>query len=230
MIPCFLWYHLNSVVTALEIDTEVCLEKDSITKEDGGMLNEAIEFATKAHEGQFRKGTKRPYIVHPIEVADIVTSMTQDQEVICAAVLHDTIEDCEGVTEEVLRKRFGERVANLVACESEDKTKSWEERKSATIRHLRTAPRDVQMIGLADKLSNMRDIHRDYPVLGEKLWTRFRMKSKEAIGWYYKSICEVLRDSFQGVEAYEEYCMLVTEHFGAEPATLEWMKKKSEEV
>ena len=62
------------------------------------MLNEAIEFATKAHEGQFRKGTKRSYIVHPIEVADIVTTMTRDQEVICAAVLHDTIEDCAGVT------------------------------------------------------------------------------------------------------------------------------------
>ena len=45
------------------------------------MINEAIEFATKAHEGQFRKGTKRPYIVHPVEVADIVTSMTQDEEI-----------------------------------------------------------------------------------------------------------------------------------------------------
>ncbi len=188
------------------------------------MLNEAIEFATKAHEGQFRKGTKRPYIVHPIEVADIVTSMTQDQEVICAAVLHDTIEDCEGVTEEVLRARFGERVALLVVSESEDKSKSWEERKSATIRRLRTASRDVQMIGLADKLSNMRDIHRDYPVLGEELWKRFRMQNKAAIGWYYKSIRDVLFDPFQGVGAYEEYCALVKEHFGEEPASLAWKK------
>ena len=114
------------------------------------MLNEAVEFATKAHEGQFRKGTKRPYIVHPIEVADIVTTMTRDPEVICAAVLHDTIEDCAGVTKETLEDRFGERVAMLVDCESEDKSKSWEERKSTTIRRLRTAPREVQMIGLAD--------------------------------------------------------------------------------
>ena len=50
------------------------------------MLDDAIEFATKAHEGQFRKGTRRPYIVHPIEVADIVSTMTKDEEVICAAV------------------------------------------------------------------------------------------------------------------------------------------------
>ena len=168
------------------------------------MLNEAVEFATKAHEGQFRKGTKRPYIVHPIEVADIVTTMTRDPEVICAAVLHDTIEDCAGVTKETLEDRFGERVAMLVDCESEDKSKSWEERKSTTIRRLRTAPREVQMIGLADKLSNMPDIHRDYPVFGENLWMRFRMQSKAAMGWYYKSIRDVLKSSFQGTAAYEE--------------------------
>lgn len=189
------------------------------------MLNEAIEFATKAHEGQFRKGTKRPYIVHPIEVADIVTTMTRDQEVICAAVLHDTIEDCAGVTKEMLEERFGERVAMLVDCESEDKSKSWEERKSTTIQRLRTAPREVQMIGLADKLSNMRDIHRDYPVFGENLWMRFRMQSKAAMGWYYKSIRDVLKSSFQGTAAYEEYCALVGEHFGKEPASMDWKKE-----
>ena len=71
------------------------------------MIDDAIEFATKAHEGQFRKGTRRPYIVHPIEVADIVSTMTNDEEVICAAVLHDTIEDCGGITQEVLKLRFG---------------------------------------------------------------------------------------------------------------------------
>ena len=110
------------------------------------MLNEAVEFATKAHEGQFRKGTKRPYIVHPIEVADIVTTMTRDPEVICAAVLHDTIEDCAGVTKETLEDRFGERVAMLVDCESEDKSKSWEERKSTTTIHqLQQHRREVQI-------------------------------------------------------------------------------------
>ena len=153
----------------------------------------------------FGKGTKRPYIVHPIEVADIVTTMTRDPEVICAAVLHDTIEDCAGVTKETLEDRFGERVAMLVDCESEDKSKSWEERKSTTIRRLRTAPREVQMIGLADKLSNMRDIHRDYPVFGENLWMRFRMQSKAAMGWYYKSIRDVLKKFFfKARRTYEE--------------------------
>lgn len=88
------------------------------------MIDEAIEFASKAHEGQFRKGTRRPYIVHPVEVAEIVATMTADEEIICAAVLHDTIEDCKEVTEEILKLRFGERVASIVAQESEDKSLS----------------------------------------------------------------------------------------------------------
>ena len=62
------------------------------------MVDKALEFATKAHHGQLRKGTKRPYIVHPIEVGDIVASITQDEEVICAAILHDTFEDCKDVS------------------------------------------------------------------------------------------------------------------------------------
>ena len=57
------------------------------------MIDRAIAFATQAHEGQVRKGTSRPFILHPLEVGKIVASMTEDQEVISAAILHDTIED-----------------------------------------------------------------------------------------------------------------------------------------
>ena len=188
------------------------------------MIDDAMEFATKAHEGQFRKGTRRPYIVHPIEVADIVSTMTKDEEVICAAVLHDTLEDCRDITFDILKLRFGTRVAEMVAQESEDKSLSWEERKGATIKRLRTAPIEVQMIGLADKLSNMRDIDRDYPVLGDELWGRFRMQSKSALAWYYKGIRDALEENFKGVDAYEEYCRLIDKNFGQGPAHTEWRK------
>ena len=189
------------------------------------MINEAIEFATTAHEGQFRKGTKRPYIVHPIEVADIVATMTEDEDVICAAVLHDTIEDCKGVTAKVLREKFGDRVAEFVQRESEDKSKTWYQRKSATIEHLKEAPRTVRMIALADKLSNMRDIDRDYPKFGDEFWLRFRMKSKDAMGWYYKSLRDVLKDGFEEEQAYQEYCRLVEKHFGKGAPSMEWNKE-----
>ena len=178
------------------------------------MVDRAIEFATKAHEGQYRKGTKRPYIVHPVEVGDIVATMTKDEEVISAAVLHDTIEDCKDITEELLARVFTPRVAKMVAQESEDKSKTWMERKGATIEHISLAPYEVQMIGLADKLSNMRDIDRDYPVMGEDLWNRFRMKDKKMIGWYYKGIRDALKESFNGMPAFEEYCRLIEKNFG----------------
>lgn len=177
------------------------------------MVERAIAFATQAHEGQFRKGTTRPFILHPLEVGKIVASMTEDEEVISAAILHDTIEDCKGITEEIIRQEFTARVASLVAQESEDKSKTWMERKSATIAHLKVAPKEIQMIGLADKLSNMRDIDRDYPECGEELWNRFRMKDKEVIGWYYKSIRESLENSMKDTAAYKEYCELIDKNF-----------------
>ncbi|MBC5742278.1 HD domain-containing protein [Lachnospiraceae bacterium MD308] len=178
------------------------------------MINKAREFATKAHEGQVRKGTNRPYIVHPIEVGDIVSSMTQDAEVISAALLHDTIEDCEHVSRMLLAEEFSERVANMVAQESEDKSKTWMERKRATIEHIRNAPHEVKLICLADKLSNIRDIDRDYPVLGDELWNRFRMKDKDTIGWYYKGVRDSLEDTLNTLKPYEEYCMLIKKNFG----------------
>ena len=177
------------------------------------MVNKAKAFATKAHEGQVRKGTSRPFIVHPMEVGEIVSTLTNDEEIICAAILHDTIEDCKDVTEEIIRAEFNDRVAELVAQESEDKSKTWMERKSATIHHLKSAPKEIKMIALADKLSNMRDIDRDYPECGEELWNRFRMKDKQIIGWYYKSIRDVLKESMGDTKAFQEYCVLIEKNF-----------------
>lgn len=178
------------------------------------MVDKAIQFATKAHEGQFRKGTNRPYIVHPLEVGEIVATMTDDIEIISAAILHDTIEDCEGVTAERLAREFSPRVAELVDQESEDKSKTWYERKGTTIERLKTASMEVCMIGLGDKLSNMRGIDKDYQEQGEEVWSRFRMKKKEIIGWYYKGLRDALGIHFQGYPAYEEYQELVKKVFG----------------
>lgn len=190
------------------------------------MVEEARSFAEKAHEGQFRKGTKRPYIVHPLEVAKIVSTMTDDEEMISAALLHDTLEDCRQVTKEQIKEAFGERVLEMVRQESEDKSKTWVGRKSTTIRHLKTAPREVQMIALADKLSNIRDIDREYPKVGEEFWNRFRMKSKAAMGWYYIGVKDALQEDFAGIPAYEEYKMLVEKIFGS---TSDWQRREHNE-
>ena len=92
------------------------------------MIERAAAFAEKAHRGAFRKGTNIPYITHPMETAVIVSAFTDDPEIIAAALLHDVVED-SGITGEELETAFGRRIMELVMLESEDKTKTWQERK-----------------------------------------------------------------------------------------------------
>ena len=111
------------------------------------MIGEAAAFADKAHKGAFRKGTMIPYITHPMETAVIVSAFTDDEEIIAAALLHDVMEDA-GVTREELEEAFGPRVAELVVDESEDKSRSWQERKTRTVMHLCTASREIKILAL----------------------------------------------------------------------------------
>ena len=77
------------------------------------LVTQAVIFAAQAHDGAARKGSEIPYIVHPMEVVAIASTMTDDPQVLAAAALHDVMEDC-GVTFETLSERFGVRVARLV--------------------------------------------------------------------------------------------------------------------
>jgi len=177
------------------------------------MINKAIAFATKAHDGQFRKGTRLPYIFHPMEVGMIVSRMTDDPEIIAAAILHDTVEDCSEVTLDLIREEFGERVASMVCAESEDKSKSWKERKAHTLKSLKEETVEgVKLIALGDKLSNVRSLHHDYESVGEELWERFNMKDKKMQGWYYTGLCDSLK-SLEGYPEYEEFCLMVNHVF-----------------
>ena len=129
------------------------------------MIDRAAKFAEQAHKGAHRKGTRIPYIVHPLETALIASMLTNDEEILAAALLHDTIEDT-GVTYEDLKQEFGTRVADLVLAESEDKSKTWIERKGHTLEHLKTASPAEKILTMADKLSNIRSMARDYLLVG----------------------------------------------------------------
>ena len=181
------------------------------------LLDKAIVFATVAHEGQFRKGTNIPYILHPLEAAAIVGSITTDVEILAAAVLHDVVEDTS-VTIDEIREQFGERIANLVANESENKREdlpaenTWKIRKQETLEHLKNAPIEVKMITLGDKLSNIRAIHRDYKMLGDELWQRFNQKDKNEHFWYYNGVANCLVE-LENHQAYQEYVDLIQKTF-----------------
>ena len=185
------------------------------------LLDHAIIFATKAHSGTTRKGTNVPYIVHPIEAAAIVSAMTDDEEVIAAAVLHDVIEDTEATREDLLA-RFGRRITDLVMNESEDKRRNlpaaltWKTRKQETITFLETeADTDAKMLALADKLANLRAIYRDQCIIGDKVWERFNEKDKNMNAWMYRSIAAALEE-LRDHPMWQEYNRLVEEVFGKE--------------
>lgn len=178
------------------------------------MVERAKEFACKAHEGQRRKGTNLPYIVHPSEVAEILEKAGCKPEVICAGWLHDTVEDTP-VTLEILGQEFGSYVTELVAWCTEDKRGTWEERKQHTIQLLgsKELPLDAMMVLYADKLANLRSIHKDYQEIGDKLWERFR-RPKGYQSWYYGAIKEKMA-AIGDTYLYEEYVNLYQQVFGS---------------
>ena len=182
------------------------------------LLDRAIVFAVRAHTGTERRGKGFPYIVHPLEAMEIVSTMTRDQELLAAAALHDTLEDTD-VTMEQIRAEFGDRVASLVATETDIVIEgvadedSWHARKQAAIDRLASASRDAKIVALGDKLSNMRAIARDFAVQGDALWNLFRVKDRKEHEWHYRGLAASLReleDSF----AYKEFERLVDEVFG----------------
>ncbi len=155
-------------------------------------LHLAIEFASEAHKRQIRKGTDRPYIVHPMEVLYLLTEMNASEELKIAGILHDTVEDTQ-LTIEDIEKHFGKTVASYVAFVSDDKSKSWYERKSTAIEKTKNAPIELKMLKLADKLSNLRSIVYDYNNLQDIVWDRFT-KSKADQSWYYNGMAKALKD------------------------------------
>lgn len=183
------------------------------------LLETAVNIANKAHSGQTRKGSEIAYIIHPMEAAAIASSiLTQldmyDENIVAAAVLHDTLEDTE-LTVADLKEYCSQKTVDLVLVQSEDKSKSWKERKQHTIETLKNSTRDIDVliVHLADKLSNMRSINRDVNIIGDELWDRFNQKMKSEQGWYYKSILENLV-GLEDVEEYKEYKLLTEKVFG----------------
>lgn len=181
------------------------------------LLDRAIIFAVRAHQGAERKGKGFPYIVHCLEAVEIVATMTRDQELLAAAVLHDVLEDTD-TTADVLRHEFGERVASLVEAESDVKVScsradSWHLRKQVAIERLAQASRDVKMVAMGDKLSNMRAIARDYATQGNDLWNIFNVKDPKEHEWHYRGLAEALRD-LRDTFAYREFVQLLGQVFG----------------
>lgn len=181
------------------------------------LLDRAIKFAVNAHSGTERRGKGFPYIVHPMEAMEIVSTMTPNQELLAAAVLHDTVEDT-GVTIDQIREEFGDRIASIVDAESDkgiegrSEEESWHDRKRGAIERLAKAPRDTKIVALGDKLSNMRAIARDYAEKGDGLWKIFHVTDKKDHEWHYRGLADSLRE-LQDTFAFKEFESLINQVF-----------------
>ena len=183
------------------------------------LVSEAVAFAVKAHDGMRRKKSSAPYILHPMEAAVIVGTMTDDQNLIAAAALHDVVEDA-GITIEEIEERFGKRVRELVQSETEDKRDNlppeatWRIRKAESLEILKnTEDIGVLMVWLGDKLANMRSLYRDWKVEGDAMWHRFNQKDARQQAWYYHSIA-TLTQRLEHTSAWIEYKTLTELVFG----------------
>lgn len=185
---------------------------------DTQLFDKAVIFAVKAHAGTERRGKGFPYIIHPLDAVTIVATMTSDPELLAAAVLHDVVEDTDRTIEEI-RREFGDRIADLVDCESDNTLTSvsrkdpWRVRKKAALDRLAQSSYDAKIVAMGDKLSNMRAIAMDYDVIGDKLWERFHAPNgKVDIGWRYHELAKALSDLSSTV-AYQEFVRLIDHVF-----------------
>ncbi|MCR5483911.1 MAG: HD domain-containing protein [Bacilli bacterium] len=171
------------------------------------MIDEAFEFALNAHDGQRRKSdTKKPMIIHPMNVANILNEYGFDENVIAAGYLHDTVEDTP-VTFENIKEKFGDDIASLVYGASEpDKSLSWEERKQHTIDTIKTLDLRHKAIICADKISNLEDMRILFEIKGEYDFSAFK-RGFDSQKWYYT---EVYKNLIEGEDNHPMFERLKT--------------------
>ena len=178
------------------------------------LVSEAILFAVKAHDGMRRKKSSVPYILHPLEASVIVSTLTDDQTVIAAAILHDVVEDTDIIIDEI-EEKFGKRVRELVASETENKrseisaSETWRIRKEESLEVLKnTNDIGVLMVWLGDKLANIRSIYRELQQEGDEIWKKFNQQDVNEHAWYYFSIVK-LTERLSHTSAWLEFKTLV---------------------
>ncbi|MBF0350998.1 MAG: HD domain-containing protein [SAR324 cluster bacterium] len=154
-------------------------------------LFDAVEFATRAHRGQFRKTLPSPYILHPLRVGHWLIRYQLPEDVVVAGILHDVVEDTPFTLSEI-EQRFGVPVAQMVREVSEpDKTLSWEDRKRHTLEAIATLPLESLCIICADKLDNMLSLAEEQEFQGNSFWDVFN-RPYDQQHWYYHNLRQTL--------------------------------------
>jgi guanosine-3',5'-bis(diphosphate) 3'-pyrophosphohydrolase len=180
----------------------ICNLKNNVLQESAktdkakllSLLFKALSFSAEKHTKQRRKDIdKTPYINHPISLANILAQRwVIDENVLCAAILHDTIEDTETTVDE-LQEHFGEKITSIVLEVTDDKSLEKSVRKQKQVEHAATISHEAKLVKLADKIANITDIINTPPAD----WSSDR--KKEYFEWA-KAVVDNLRGAHQGLE------------------------------
>jgi len=139
-------------------------------------VERALRAAVAAHAGQLRKGLEPvPYVTHSFHVALILARAGLDEVVLQAALLHDVVEDCEGWSFERVEREFGPDVRRIVSELTEDKSRTWEQRKQGGVERVATMSAPALAIKAADKLHNLATLAADLRTAPDpnEVWKRF---------------------------------------------------------
>ena len=168
-------------------------------------LIQAINTAACAHRDHVRKGTDIPYVSHVVGVMHLVSQVTDDEDLLIAALFHDILEDVpEEYSPQRMAEEFGDRVVELVRGVTKDSTlSSWQDRSDAYLAHLCEADDGSVLISAADKLHNLLSIHADLDALGDELWGRFN-SGKERQLWWYRCVADLVQERLPGNPLGEE--------------------------
>jgi len=165
------------------------------------IIAKAIDIARRAHDGQLRKYTDEPYIVHPFAVAGLVASVTNDNNILAAAILHDVVEDTM-VTSEFIREEFGDCIAGMVSDLTDISVPSDGNRairKKIDLNHTALASYEAQTIKLADLIDNSKTITYYDPAFAKVYMEEKRQLLTVLKGGNYQLYCmaeKIVNDYF----------------------------------
>lgn len=172
--------------------------------EQRGRLAGALGVALRAHGDQTRKGKQVPYVSHLLQVAGLVLEHGGDFDQAIAGLLHDTLEDCEDVDAETLRREFGpevtrivEHCSDLLEGDTPAEKSPWLARKRRYLGELRRADERTRLVAACDKLHNLRTLVADLHAEGAETLSRFSA-SPEQTRWYYEQVREALGGDLDG--------------------------------
>lgn len=184
-----------------------------------GKVKKAYEMAKIAHQGQVRKSSHEEYIHHPVRVYDLVLQYTDDADVLCAALLHDAVEDTN-LTFDAIESELGKRVRHLVeevSTKKEDKKAlSWKKRKENTVLSIYSLSEEALLIELADKVDNAYHFKNLIDEAGQIRFDAFHEKDPNMQEWYYWSLYEAFLSctSSSNAELVEAFAKYISHGFG----------------